>query len=297
MPTTPDLAAAYGNFPAVVTNAWIEAIVTIDPRRWPRILGSTYFADSQTDLRSMPRKCSHSASVMVAASKDRSMPAFATSTSIVPNRSTANAVASATCSSDVTSQGVNATGAAPSASAPATSRPSSSSTSTKSTEAPAACRRSTHARPMPRAPPVTNATRPSRVTMRLPVQERAVGGEHEVRSRRSAGMRGGDVLDELDPDPGARRRVDVSAGRHERHVHDLSAPGHIAAHLFEDQEVRQSQREMDAHHGPDRSVRVVWGNRNERGLGQRRDAPYFGHAAAVADVRLDDGAGPLLEML
>ncbi len=59
-PTTPDFAAAYGNFPWDVTKAWIEAMFTIDPRRRARICGSAYLALSQTDFRSIAKKSSHS---------------------------------------------------------------------------------------------------------------------------------------------------------------------------------------------------------------------------------------------
>ena len=68
-PTSPDLAAAYGNMPAIVSVAWIEAMLTIDPGRARFMPGSTCFAQSQAPLRSTANTESHCASVISAASK------------------------------------------------------------------------------------------------------------------------------------------------------------------------------------------------------------------------------------
>ena len=89
-------------------------------------------------------------------------PALLTSVSILPNRSTAEAITAAAWSASRTSAATNtALRTSPSASVAAGRR--SSATSLRphtTTSAPAARNASLMPRPMPRAPPVTTATRP-----------------------------------------------------------------------------------------------------------------------------------------
>ena len=62
-PSSPDLAAAYGNMWVVVADAWTDAMFTIDPRCDSIIAGSTARETSHDALRSRAKKSSHSASV------------------------------------------------------------------------------------------------------------------------------------------------------------------------------------------------------------------------------------------
>src|SRR5207247_4468611 len=117
--------------------------------------------------------------------------------------------------------------------------PPASATPKNTTAAPARWSRSTHALPIPCAPPVTNATRPSRDPIRLPVEERAVGREGEMGRWRRAGMRGRNVFDELDADPRSGRRIDPAVHGSQRCVHQLPTPGDIPPHQLEDEDVRQ----------------------------------------------------------
>ena len=64
IPTRPAFAAAYGNMPAVVRLAWIEAMLTIEPRRVAIIAGSTWRAISQAPFRSTSKTLSHSSTVI-----------------------------------------------------------------------------------------------------------------------------------------------------------------------------------------------------------------------------------------
>ena len=101
------------------------------------------------------------------------------------------------------------------------------------TAAPAPRRRSTHARPMPWAPPVTNATRPSSEVILLPVQERAVRGERRCGAGDRPGWAAATSSTSSTPIPGpwARRVAGVDL---ERVADDLAAPRNVVADLFED---------------------------------------------------------------
>ena len=293
-PTTPDFAAAYGNFPVDVTNAWIEAIVTIDPRRWLAHLRAARASRSATPTSGRsPRKSSHSSSVIVAASNgtvdprvrdddvDRAEPL---------DRERGRPAPSAPRRSRRTRR-TRPARARPSA--PRRPRAPASRVDVARTRPPrpppAAARRTrarSRARRRSRTPPV-----PSSDVIALPVQQRAVGREREMRRRRPAGVGGRDLFDELDADP----RSAWAASR--------SRPSSRAAG-------RRSPRATGRRRGPVRgsgssaararggcspscrSGRSGCAARRTRsdGLGQRGDPPELGDAAAVADVRLDHGA-------
>src|SRR5262245_14500585 len=156
-PMMPALAAAYGNMPGIVSVAWIDAMLTIDPRRARFIGRSAYFAHSHAPLRSTANVRSQSASVISVASKYALIPALLTSTSSVPWRASRRSTAPRTSVSAVMSTWQKSACRPAADSSASVCRPARSSTSPNVTSAPSATNFSTIARPMRRAPPVTNA--------------------------------------------------------------------------------------------------------------------------------------------
>src|SRR5438093_844638 len=175
-------------------------MLTIDPRPARFIARKACFAHSQAPFRSTANTRSHSASVISVASKYALTPALFTSTSIAPRAPATASIARRTSPSAVTSARRNSTTPPPRACT--TSRAAASSRSTNVTSAPSSANFSTIARPMPRAPPVTNATLPASrrigcVSPALPARARALaerldvagGGLDEVAHRRAGAAR------------------------------------------------------------------------------------------------------------
>ncbi len=175
---------------------------------------------ARTPRRLTPRTTSHRSSSELTKYANRSVPALLTSRSTGPSASVTAATAGATEAVSVTSRSV----AKPSISA-ATSRAPSSARSPTATRAPSAARRRAVAAPIPPAPPVTSAVRPSRRMTANPILAAlAARGLHHRRLRRAgfrprgalgAGRRAGrDRLARRRPRAGGRRpRAGGGAGR------------------------------------------------------------------------------------
>ena len=68
-------------------------------------------------------------------------------------------------------------------------------------------------------------------------------------------------------------------------------PRHVGVDRFADDVARLREAELQRGRGADRPLRIVRGEGDAMGLGQRGDAPRFAEAAAVRDVELADLAG------
>src|SRR3954470_11241890 len=191
-PMTPAFAAEYVAEPCDPTRPASLATLTITPPPRSCIVPSTACVHASTPRRFTPSTKSHSASSVLTKNAKRSVPALLTSTSTGPNASPTAATARPTDAVSVTSSSV----ASPSISA-ATSRAASASRSPTATRAPSAARRRAVAAPMPPAPPVTSAVRPSRrMTANHILAALGRPGLHHrrlrrarVRSRRALGTR------------------------------------------------------------------------------------------------------------
>src|SRR3954452_11961303 len=156
-PMTPAFAAEYVAEPCDPTRPASLATFTITPPPRSCIDPSTACVHASTPRRFTPSTRSHSVSSVFTKNAKRSVPALLTSTSTGPTAPPTVATARPTEAVSVTSSSV----ARPSISA-ATSPAASTSRSPTATRAPSAARRRAVAAPMPPAPPVTSAVRPSR---------------------------------------------------------------------------------------------------------------------------------------
>src|SRR6476646_1025416 len=221
------------------------------------------------------------------------MPALLTSRSTGPSASVTAATACATEAVSVTSRSV----AKPSISA-ATARAPSSARSPTATRAPSAARRRAVAAPIPPAPPVTSAVRPSRRMTANPILAAlAARGLHHRRLRR-AGLRPRGALgtgrragrDRLTrPRPRARGRPPRAGGGAGRDVHGRGERlgGRGERDRRPDGPVPKPVR--DPHEPEDRPARGPTARRHDRAARGRGLGP--GHAAARRLAGLGRRAG------
>src|SRR5262245_59065924 len=142
-------------------------MLTMEPRPARFMERRPYLEHSHAPLRSTAKTRSQSAWLISVASKYALMPALLTRMSTVPCRAATPSMAFCTSGSEVMSARTNSTDRPAADTSAAVARPTSASRSAKVTSAPSAANFSTMARPMPCAPPVTNAIFRSRRPIRL----------------------------------------------------------------------------------------------------------------------------------
>ncbi|MEA3164482.1 MAG: hypothetical protein QOE88_2300, partial [Verrucomicrobiota bacterium] len=99
----------------------------------------------------------------------------------------------------------------------------------------------------------------------------------------------------LNTQSGGCRRKPIAILGAELTSDNIPTPWDVRQHIFLDQEVGRGERKMKSHGVRDRSQRIMWGDSHLVGLRHGGDLFGFQKAAAMAEIRLDDMAGPLLE--